>query len=176
MSQRTQSTQRTGITAMCKSRLMFVRSAVAAMMLLGTTAGAWAGNTCAGYDQTIALRTAAIQQRLMVAALSCHQTGLYNRFVMHYRGALQHSDAVLRRYFEGHGGVKAYHTYKTKQANAASLESIHDIKHYCIVAQRAFAAAFKTPSTPLSHALDIDHDRDTACHRDAMMASRAVTR
>jgi len=90
----------------------------------------------------MALKTAAMQQELMVAALYCNDVGLYNRFVVSYQHELQDSDAALLSYFQhGHGGSSAYHSYKTGLANDSSLSGLHDMQAYCSAANSAFDAA-----------------------------------
>jgi hypothetical protein len=96
----------------------------AVLTLLVAGAPALAGAACIGGEDLHALQAAALQQRLMVAALSCRDTAAYNRFVLGHRGELQKSDAALMAYFKRlTGGVAAYHTYKTHLANQASLDS-----------------------------------------------------
>ena len=123
---------------------------VALVTLAGTTGNAWARAACLKSRDAHALQTAAMQQRLMVAALTCQQAPLYNRFVITYRGELMRSDADLRRYFRHHGGMTGYHAYKTKLANAASLESLHGIRHYCADANTVFHSALDTGKTSLT--------------------------
>lgn len=117
----------------------------AAFAFFALSADAAASEYCAQPGEAAALKTAAIQQRLMVAALTCRQTHLYNRFVIAYRRDLRRSDATLQHYFVRHhgrrAGTRAYHAYKTKLANAASLESLHDIRAYCGDARAVFHTA-----------------------------------
>ena len=80
---------------------------------------------CASPNEAAALRTAVLQQELMVAALQCHEADAYNRFVMSYRGELQTSDAILKSFFVRRGGEHGeagYDTFKTKAANLSALE------------------------------------------------------
>ncbi len=133
--------------------------------LAGLTTNAAAG-ACHRSASTTAMQTAAVQQQLMVAALSCHQSRLYNEFVVSRRAELQRSDAALRRYFEDRrGGMSAYHAYKTKLANAASLDSIHDINGYCADARAVFRAASADSGT-LGEVLGLAQD-DGSCTRMA---------
>lgn len=122
----------------------------AALAILVLTTGAGAREFCARPDEVTALKTAVVQQELMVAALSCHQTGLYNRFVIFHRGELQHSDAVLRNYFAQRDGIEAYHAYKTRLANDASLDSLHDIEGYCSRARATFEDALEPRGVTLA--------------------------
>jgi hypothetical protein len=90
--------------------------------------GAW-GAGCASQADLSALKIAALQQELMVAALSCHDIARYNDFVLSHQPELFASDANLKAFFTRHGGrhgEAGYHTYKTELANAASLNSLHD--------------------------------------------------
>jgi hypothetical protein len=146
----------------------------AGLICLGATAGAQAKGVCPQRRETVALKAAEVQQALMVAALSCRQTHAYNRFVLAYRAELQHSDAVLRRYFEhryGHRGMRAYHAYKTKLANAASLRSLRDIRHYCAEARRTFRDALDDDHLTLA-GLAVRYARGhwAACSRRERMA------
>lgn len=119
--------------------------------LIGLTVNAWGGGLCLRPRVTAARQTAGIQQQLMVAALTCHQTGLYNRLVTSRRNELRRSDAELRRFFEHrHGGIAAYHAYKTHLANAASLRSLHNIRRYCRAAETMFEAADKRADLSLA--------------------------
>ena len=100
-------------------------------LLAANGTGAWA-STCATPSDIAALRTAALQQELMVAALSCHAIEQYNRFVLAHRVELIDSDARLKAYFvHARGGEAGYHTYKTELANASSLRSVRDTEAFC---------------------------------------------
>ena len=71
-----------------------------------------------------AIKAAAVQQRLMVAALSCDAAQLYNRFVTSYQRELQASDRALQNFFRrlnGKTGTEDYHAFKTRLANASSM-------------------------------------------------------
>jgi len=89
---------------------------------------AWAAG-CANQVDLAALRIAALQQELMVAAFSCHDVARYNEFVIAHQPELVASDANLKAFFthrdRGHSEA-GYHTYKTELANDASLDSLHD--------------------------------------------------
>ena len=90
--------------------------------------GAWAAG-CASRTDAAALKVAALQQELMVAAFSCHDVARYNEFVLAHQPELIASDASLKAFFvrrDVRHGEAGYHTYKTELANAASLRSIHD--------------------------------------------------
>ncbi len=110
------------------------------LALMAMTVDASAAVIC---DQkaAAALKTAAVQQELMVAGLTCHAGPAYNRFVLANQPQLQKSDADLMAYFKSRDGKEAgYDTYKTKLANlAAGLEARDD--GFCAATARAFQAA-----------------------------------
>ena len=101
-----------------------LKTACAAIALLAFANPALAAG-CASPGDASALKTAVMQQELMVAALQCHEADAYNRFVMTYRGELQSSDAALKAFFVRRGGEHGeagYDTFKTKAANLSALE------------------------------------------------------
>jgi hypothetical protein len=103
-----------------------------------------AGAPCTRPQELEAIKTAAVQQELMVAALSCNATPRYNQFVTTFQGALQASDRALQAFFRrvaGRGGTAAYHAFKTRMANAASRRSIAHITNFCDGAENMFVAA-----------------------------------
>src|SRR5262249_8507183 len=90
-----------------------------------------------------ALKAAALQQRLMVAALSCDAAQAYNNFVTSFQKELQASDRALQNFFRrlsGATGTERYHAYKTHLANTSSMESIGNITTYCADAKARFEA------------------------------------
>jgi hypothetical protein len=111
----------------------FVATVFAMQMLPG---GALAG-TCASQTDASALRVAALQQELMVAAFTCHDVSRYNDFVRAHQPELIASDGALKAYFVKRSGEAAYHTYKTELANSASLRSLRD-DGFCSRAAREF--------------------------------------
>ena len=100
---------------------------------------------CATSADVSALKTAVIQQELMVAAFQCHEADAYNRFVTTYRGELQSSDAALKAFFVRRGGEHGeagYDTFKTKAANLSALEQARHGGAFCADAHALFTAAF----------------------------------
>jgi hypothetical protein len=96
---------------------------------------------CASPADASALKTAVMQQELMVAALQCHEASAYNRFVTAYRGELQSSDATLKAFFVRRGGEHGeagYDTFKTKAANLSALEQARDARSFCADAHALF--------------------------------------
>ncbi len=117
------------------------RAALVLCTVLAMTSQALAAPAC-GADAAAALKTAAVQQQLMVAGLSCGKGAAYNRFVLDNQQALQKSDQALLRYFKERDGSEAgYDSYKTKLANLAAGRSAADGARYCAGTDRIFAAA-----------------------------------
>ena len=128
-----------------------VKTSAAALMLMcmgsNVYAAAATASGCARPADLNALRTAAMQQRLMVAALSCGESQSYNQFVRSYQTELQASDRALQNYFRrvnGKTGTADYHAYKTRLANASSMAVINDSVGYCASAKAAFEEALGT--------------------------------
>ena len=128
-----------------------VKLCAAALMLTCMGGNVWAAaataSGCARPADMNALRTAAMQQRLMVAALSCGETQSYNQFVRTYQAELQASDKNLQTYFRrvnGKTGTADYHAYKTRLANASSMAVINDSVGYCSSAKASFEEALNT--------------------------------
>jgi hypothetical protein len=109
------------------------------------SSNAFASSGCVRPEDDLALKTSAMQQQLMVAALTCGQVSLYNSFVLGHRDELQKADATLLAFFQrenGESGEASYHDFKTKAANVSSLNSTHDQSSYCSNAERIFAADY----------------------------------
>jgi hypothetical protein len=101
----------------------------------------------------VALQVAALQQQLMVAALTCDDVSLYNSFVITYQKDLVTSDGALQAFFDRFGseeGTPAYHSFKTKMANVYSARSATDKKRFCENARAAFGPALKTEKMSLA--------------------------
>jgi len=129
-----------------------VSATLAAVLISGS---AFAGPSCGGREGEAALRTAALQQYLMVAALTCQRVPAYNGFVVAHQSELQQSDHALLRLFVGRNartGDADYNAYKTWLANAASMRSLHD-PQFCAIADAAFGAATERDK-PLAQLVD----------------------
>ena len=115
-----------------------------ALALVVATSGAVAAPRCASSDEVTAIQAAAIQQQLMVAALTCNQVDHFNAFQTSYSKELRRSDTSLQRMFHrlyaGRGEAE-YHAFKTRLANNSSIRSIHDNPGYCRDAGMVFDAA-----------------------------------
>lgn len=115
-----------------------------ALALLTAASAASAAPKCATTDEVTAIQAAAIQQQLMVAALTCNQVEHFNSFQTSFSKELRRADASLehmfRRLYGGHGESE-YHAFKTRLANDSSIRSIHDNQGYCHDAGMVFEAA-----------------------------------
>jgi len=115
-----------------------------ALALVTAATGAIGAPRCATSDEVTAIQASAIQQQLMVAALTCNQIEHFNAFQTSYSKELRRSDASLQRMFRrlyaGHGDAE-YHAFKTRLANDSSIRSIHDNQGYCHDAGMVFDAA-----------------------------------
>lgn len=123
------------------------RFAVLSAVLALLTTPASAQPVCARLADAMALRTAALQQEMMVGALLCKASGAYNDFVLTHRAALQASDHTLMAFFvtaNPRGGFDAYNLYKTELANNASLRALHDTQ-FCARVAANFEAASGRP-------------------------------
>jgi hypothetical protein len=123
-----------------------VKTGAIALMMTSMAGNVFAATQagCARPDDMSAMKTAAVQQRLMVAALSCDATPAYNHWVQSYQKELQNSDHNLQSFFirmHGKTGTEEYHAFKTRLANASSMDSIHDIAGYCASAKQMFDEA-----------------------------------
>jgi hypothetical protein len=115
-------------------------STLALVAFAASSADAWAStHACIAARDATSLEVAAVQQQLMVAALTCQDTPRYNQFVTSYQPELQASDANLMAFFKHRGqGSAGYHAFKTRLANEASLRSSHSPEGYCQAANSAF--------------------------------------
>jgi len=115
-------------------------TALALCLMSGSVA---AGMRCASSEELTALKVAALRQKLMVAALTCHQAGSFNRFVVTYQEKLVDSDHALMRFFVRQNSAHAddaYNAYKTRMANDFSLHSLKD-PWFCESARASLDAA-----------------------------------
>jgi hypothetical protein len=114
---------------------------------------ALAAGGCATPADAAALKTAVMQQELMVAAFQCREADAYNRFVTTFRGELQSSDAALKAFFirrGGEHGEAGYDSFKTKAANLSALEQARHSAAFCADAHALYAAAFAHPGSLMS--------------------------
>ena len=117
-------------------------------VLLSSNPG-FAAPECGSVVDQAALRTAALQQELMVAALTCHDVNEYNQFVLGHQSELVSSDDALKAYFQRGNklsGMATYNKYKTELANEASLQSSRDLDSFCGAAAREFDSVLRPAS------------------------------
>lgn len=123
--------------------------------LLATTAIARPVPKCAQPVEVSAIQTAAIQQELMVAALTCNEIDHFNAFQTGFNKELRASDATLehmfKRLFGGGAGEAQYHAFKTRLANDSSMRSIHDNVDYCQQARQVFSTALVSEKPSLAN-------------------------
>jgi len=107
---------------------------------------------CASTDETLAVETATLKQRLMIAGFVCDAATRYNDFVIAYREDLQNSDRALLNLFrrlQGQAGERGYDSFKTRMANVSMRHSAHDPVGYCTSARATFRDAMAIPRKPL---------------------------
>jgi len=122
-----------------------MRLGISFLALIAMTAEASAAVVC-DQGSSAALKTAAVQQELMVAGLMCHADAAYNRFVLADQPQLQKSDADLMTWFRNRDGTEAgYDSYKTKLANLAANKSSAPGNGFCAAAARVFRASEGVP-------------------------------
>lgn len=127
--------------------------AVVVSMGLGQTAlarNSYTSQKCARPAEETSLEVAAVQQQLMVAALTCNDVPSFNAFQNGYLSDLRSSDRQLMLFFHrlyGGRGESHYHAFKTRLANDDSMRSIQNNVGYCKAANAAFAA-MKSPVRP----------------------------
>lgn len=119
-----------------------IRTFGAALLATACTLSTAQSADCVNNDAMTALKVAAMQQELMVAALTCHEVARYNHFVLSHQPELIDSDNRLKAYFVQRSGVEAgYHTFKTELANASSLRSVRATNSFCARADSEFDLA-----------------------------------
>jgi hypothetical protein len=119
--------------------MTIAKNLLAGLCLIGI-ANPLAAHACVGPREAAALKIATLQQRLMVAGLTCHAGEAYNRFVLTHRAELQRSDDDLKDYFIKNGGEAGYDSYKTKAANLAAHGPATDLGAFCAATERDFSA------------------------------------
>ena len=115
---------------------------------------AYGAGRCAKPMEVTAIQAAAIQQELMVAALTCNEVSRFNEFQTSYSRELRESDAALehmfKRLYGGGRGEEQYHAFKTRLANNSSMKSINNNPDYCREAGQVFEAALASNKPTLA--------------------------
>lgn len=102
-----------------------------------------AKSQCAKDNEVVAIQATAVQQQLMVAALTCSEVANFNAFQTGYNKELRVADGALLKMFKrfyGKRGEAEYHAFKTRVANNAEMRSIHDNQGYCATAHTIFTS------------------------------------
>ena len=108
---------------------------------------------CAAPPEVAAMQTAAIQQELMDAALTCGDQARtdFNAFQTSFNAELRRSDktllAMFRRVMGGSKGDAAYNLFKTDMASKAELRRVHGHADFCAAANLVISAAL-APEKP----------------------------
>jgi hypothetical protein len=155
-----------------------LKTACATIALLAFANPALAAG-CATPADSAALKTAVMQQELMVAAFQCRETSAYNRFVMTYRSELQSSDAALKAFFVRRGGEHGeagYDTFKTKAANLSALEQARNSSAFCSDAHALFTAAFNHQGSLMSFVESRSTDVGNICLESRPVLAKTDTR
>lgn len=111
---------------------------------------------CAGPAEVAAMQTAAIQQELMDAALTCGDQARtnFNAFQTSFNAELRRSDKTLlsmfRRVMGGSKGDAAYNLFKTDMASKAELRRVHGHADFCAAANLVISAALAPEKPSLS--------------------------
>ncbi len=123
------------------------------LAVLAFAGDASAAKRCARDEEVTAIQAAAIQQELMVAALTCSEISRFNAFQISFGPELRSSDATLERMFQrlygARRGEAQYHAFKTRLANHSSMRSIRSNYDYCREASLAFGAALASDKPTL---------------------------
>lgn len=118
-----------------------MKTLMTGLILLGTAVlPARAAIVCATPQEMKLLQSAALQQQLMVAAMSCRMTADYNAFVGEYRDRLMLADQSLKAFFAGRKRGEDYNAYKARLAANAAARSQRDPR-FCESAQKVFNLA-----------------------------------
>ena len=111
---------------------------------------------CAGPAEVAAMQTAAVQQELMDAALTCGDQARtdFNAFQTSFNAELRRSDktllAMFRRVMGGSKGDAAYNLFKTDMASKAELRRVHGHADFCAAANLVMSAALAPEKPSLS--------------------------
>lgn len=145
------------------------RTCTATLALFAMAGQSWAAGVCSRPEEAMALKTAAMQQEFMVAALYCGDVGMYNRFVISYQKELQDSDTALQVYFlraNAQSGPDDYNAYKTKLANDFSLTGTEQKAQFCEDARAAFDTALNPDKAKLADVVAAVPDARGEDHND----------
>jgi len=118
-------------------------------------------SNCAQPTEITAIQVTAVQQQLMVSALSCDPSGTpdgakqfvskFNQFQIAYGPELRASDAAMlkmfKRIYGPRKGDDEYNAFKTRAASHSEMKRIRGFSDFCKAADLVFAAAL-APEKP----------------------------
>ena len=122
---------------------------------------------CTQPQDAVAVRAAAVQQEMMVAAFMCRDVASYNRFVISHQIELQQTDKILMDFFvqnDAQTGFDDYNLFKTELANASSLRSVRD-PQFCRRVNANFAAALGRSESLARVLLELPYSVETGSVR-----------
>jgi hypothetical protein len=121
-------------------------------------------SNCADQTEITAIQATAVQQQLMVAALSCDPPGTpdgskefvtkFNQFQVAYGPELRKSDAAMLKMFKRLYGVRKgddeYNAFKTRTASHSEMRRIRGFSDFCKAANLVYEAALAPDKPSLS--------------------------
>lgn len=93
---------------------------------------------CVPATQRPSFDTYALQNYLMVMAITCERQEDYNRFVTQHRTLLGSVERDLRNHFARQGGARAHDLFKTNAANGNSQANLRQGNMFCANTAQAF--------------------------------------
>jgi hypothetical protein len=93
---------------------------------------------CIPASQQASFSAYALQNYLMVMAITCDRQDDYNRFVTQHRALLGGVERDLRNHFSRHGGARAHDLFKTNAANGNSQANLRQGNLFCGNTGQAF--------------------------------------
>ena len=134
--------------------------AIAAILLLTYSSGAFAKSSCATDEEIKALNARVLQSDLMVAALSCKQQPSYNAFVKKYQSELIRRSSSVQGYFKrvyGKSSEYQLNRFITNVANDSSTTSLRiNESSFCGSAKDTFSKVLASSSRDLTPLVALD--------------------
>ena len=131
---------------------------------------------CTQAQDAVAVRAAAVQQEMMVAAFMCRDVASYNRFVISHQIELQETDKALMDFFaqnDAQTGFDDYNLFKTELATASSLRSVRD-PQFCRRVNANFAVALGRRESLAQVLLELPYSVETGSVRCPQYAVQTV--
>lgn len=114
-----------------------IRSVLAGAALAALATPAIA-QQCIPASQQASFNAYALQNYLMVMAITCDRQDDYNRFVTQHRALLGAVERDLRNHFARAGGARAHDLFKTNAANGNSQANLRQGNLFCANTAQAF--------------------------------------